>query len=192
MEGRARQEGARPVSLLQGLQIGMPDQRGRCYVQSRVFGPLLRGQETPSSCVCIRNDRSLGATRIDCPVRRQFFLVGRRASATSCRACCTWPRSGACLSSPAPHSNTGLEKIEFSASEKTPSLLPPEHRIRAKLSCGRIRSTITFIPKRAVPRSKFFRLRASRPPSRKFIFAAGDLCTIAACSTGPKNTWNES
>jgi len=120
------------------------------------FGPLLRGQEAPSSCVCFRNDRSLGATRIDCPVRRQFFsqAPGFRHLL---QGALHLARSGACLSSPAPHSKTGLEKIEFPASEKTPSLLPPEHRTRAKLSCGRIRSTITFIPIRAVPRSKFSR-----------------------------------
>jgi len=60
--------------LLQGLQIGMPDQRGRCYVQSRVFGPLLRGQETALlhayAFGMIDRWAQLGSIA---PVRRQFF-----------------------------------------------------------------------------------------------------------------------
>ena len=52
---------ARPVPFLQGLQVGLPDQRGHRHVQGGVPVALLRAQVAPAAGVRVRPGGPLGA-----------------------------------------------------------------------------------------------------------------------------------
>jgi len=105
------------VSLLQGLQIGMPDQRGRRYVQREFLAHYYEGQEAPSHAYASEDRPWRNSDRL--PAHANFFsqAPGFR---TSSERVASGP-SAACLSSPAPHSNTGLEKNRVPFGE-TPGL----------------------------------------------------------------------
>ncbi len=79
LAGRAREGIARPVPFLQGVQVGLPDQRGHRHVQGGISVALLRAQVAPAAGVRVRAGGPLGASwvrwrrrsRICCAMRRE-------------------------------------------------------------------------------------------------------------------------
>jgi len=64
--GRARQESAGFVFVLQGVQIGMPGERGYRDLQGGVSVALLREERAAATRLCFRIDRSMGAMGLAC------------------------------------------------------------------------------------------------------------------------------
>src|SRR5216684_6616917 len=73
MEGRARQEIARFVPLVQGMQIGMPGERRRCNLQGGISLALLRTQSAAVAGIRLWDDQSMGAVGLAGSGGRKLF-----------------------------------------------------------------------------------------------------------------------
>ena len=63
-----------------------PDERGHGHVQSGISGALLRRQAPAAACVCVWDDRPLGATRLDRSGLGKFFQQRARVPPDPCKA----------------------------------------------------------------------------------------------------------
>ena len=94
---------ARSVPFLQGLQIGMPDQRGHGHVQGGISLALLRKKAPPAAHAyafgMIDRWAELGS---HCAAPRQLFQQRAGLPPDPAGASCIWRRSGACRSLLAP------------------------------------------------------------------------------------------
>ena len=75
---------ARSVPFLQGLQVGVSDERGHRHVSRRIPFPLLRRQGPAAARARIRAYRSLGAAGVACARAWRTFSIARPALAICC------------------------------------------------------------------------------------------------------------
>ena len=96
LEGRARQAVARPVPVLQGVQVGVPGQRRHGHLSRRVSLALLRRAIAAAPCVRVRDDRSLARARGHRAAARELRDRRPVAQPDRCAAPCTSRPSVSC------------------------------------------------------------------------------------------------
>ena len=95
LAGRARQGGARPVPVVQGVQVGVSDQRRHRDLPRRVPVALLRASPAAAACLRVRHDRSVGAARLDRAARSRTARQRAGPRTRFARRCCIAPRARA-------------------------------------------------------------------------------------------------
>ena len=185
LEGRARQACARPVPVLQGVQVRVPDQRRHRHLSRRVSVALLRGRAAgPLHAYAFGMvDRwlRLGSLAPGWPT----FSRARPASVTRSGARCTWRPSGSCLDSPRSPSGSGraetaCETAGGNRSHGGGRRTNPIRNIGHASCCGSTRSTTTFTRRRARRR-----WRCCRRPAATSSFPPATVLRPAALRLRP-------